>query len=386
MNSRAGKSQSKDQARPLKRLSLAKKDEQRGRAKQNGSNKQKGLSITSFFKNTPPSKLACPLCNKFIPRFKINEHIDSQCQEFLEENDPEALPGSHNKQEKTLSDNVPRTPDKTGDSSVHGKDQDAKMSPYFKNNCAVKHESPKAYQDKVVRTVSLGSLSSKLSGRALKFSESPKTAADKESDCSEPTSSQKENCDENISVKSPQASPSEVATVNIPVVENEHRLEEVSSLSTKTSHSVKTAAPFRLMKRKKVESPETCAAPDLQKKRRYSENRSENGPFPVVDQSPTSCVNASSQEFAVSKAKLGVVERDQILAPSGSGNLPQKPSEGSVEHGPHRQTYYLQNFLTIVEAVMENEDDEMLFNEEDLSFVNSFKQLSGRVAFLFAQF
>ena len=84
MDSRAGRSQTKDHARPLKRLSLAKKDGQRGKAKENTSNK---LSITSFFKNTPPSKLACPLCGKRIPRYKINEHIDSQCRDFLEEKD-----------------------------------------------------------------------------------------------------------------------------------------------------------------------------------------------------------------------------------------------------------------------------------------------------------
>ncbi|KAG5839385.1 hypothetical protein ANANG_G00204430 [Anguilla anguilla] len=52
-----------------------------GRAN-NGTN-----SIAAFFNNAPPAKLACPLCGEMVPRFKINEHIDSQCQKFIG-NDP----------------------------------------------------------------------------------------------------------------------------------------------------------------------------------------------------------------------------------------------------------------------------------------------------------
>ncbi|XP_036417627.1 fanconi-associated nuclease 1 [Colossoma macropomum] len=381
MDSRAGRSQTKDHARPLKRLSLAKKDGQRGKAKENTSNKQKGLSITSFFKNTPPSKLACPLCGKLIPRYKINEHIDSQCQDFLEENDLEGSSASHNKQEKTtcpLPNNVPRSPDKKIDASLDRNNRDTKTSPYFKKNCFARSESPKANcQDKVVKTVSLGSLSSKLSRRALKFSENSKPNGEAEPNCSELSTSQKENCDENVSIKSAQMFPSEVATVNLPQVENTHRFEEtapkVESLSAEASQSVKTAAMFRLMKRRKEESPETCAASNLKKKSRYAGNKSKNATFPVVSQSQTSHVDAP---FEVGKSELEDVERDQITPPDKSRDLPQEPSEVSVEPGLPKRPYYLQNFLTILEAVLENKDDMMLFNEEDLSSVHGFKKLS----------
>ncbi|XP_066541617.1 core-binding factor subunit beta isoform X1 [Hoplias malabaricus] len=383
MNSRAGKSQSKDCARPLKRLSLAKKDDQRGRARESTSKKQKVLSIASLFKNTPPSKLACPLCGKFIPRFKINEHIDSQCRDFLGENDTESS-GSNSKEGKTscpLPNSVPRSPDQKEEAKVDGKDQDAKTSPYFKKSFSAKQESPKANcQDKVVKTVGLGSLSSKLSRRVLKFSKSPEDAADKEPNCSEPSSSQKENCDDNMSMKSVQAFPSEDTSLNRPQVDTTDGCEvaasEVESLTTEASQPAKTAATFKLMKRKKEGSPDTHLNSNLKKKSKHAGNISENCAFPEVRQSHTLQMDAPSSEFEVSKSKLQDADECQSTAPAQSRDPPQEPGEVSVEQGLRRRPYYLQNFLTILEAVLENKDDLVLFSEEDLSAVHGFRQLS----------
>ncbi|XP_072551533.1 fanconi-associated nuclease 1 [Salminus brasiliensis] len=369
MDSGAGRSQSKDQARPFKRLSLAKKDGQKGKTKENAITK-KGPSITSFFKNTPPSKLACPLCGKLIPRFKINEHIDSQCQDFLEENDLEASAASPNKQEKAtrhLSKDVLWSPKKeeNEDASIQGKDQNIKTSPYFKKNCTARQESPKANcQAKVVKTVSLGSLSSKLSRRALKFSENPKVEnTEATADAESNGSSQRENCDENrISIKSAQTLHSEVA-------------EESKDKAEKTVPNVeplKTAAVFKLMKRKKEETPDTPAALNVQKKQKSVRNSRNNKAFPMFSRSRTSQISALLPD--VKKARLVDEDRDEPMEPAGSKDL---PSESSMNHsGSHRQPYYLQNFLTVLEAVLENKDDLVLFNEEDLSSVHNFKQLS----------
>ncbi|KAG9273259.1 fanconi-associated nuclease 1 [Astyanax mexicanus] len=388
MDSSASKSQTKDQAKPHKRLSLAKKDVQKGKTKANTSNKQNGLSITSFFKNTPPSKLACPLCSKLIPRFKINEHIDSQCRDFIEENYREASSGNRNKQQqKTLSplpDNVSQSPEeKNTDANIQGKS--AKTSPYFKKNCTARQESPKAScQDKVVKTVSLGSLSSKLSRRALKFSgnhkaENTAPAANVEPNCSESSSSQKENCDENFSIKSAQVLHSEVATVNLPPVENGDEIKEtppnMEPLSTEVPQSEKTAAGFKLMKRKNKESSDAHLASKVQKKQRSLRSRRENNTLPLFNQNQTSKGTSPSPESEVKKEAIPAdEERDQIMEEGGSNDL---PTESSVEPGDSpRRPYYLQNFLTILEAVLENKDDVVLFNDEDLSFVHSFKQLS----------
>ncbi|KAK7891029.1 hypothetical protein WMY93_022992 [Mugilogobius chulae] len=41
-----------------------------------------------------------------------------------------------------------------------------------------------------------------------------------------------------------------------------------------------------------------------------------------------------------------------------------------------RLPYYLQNFLTVLQAVLENEDDRILFNDEDMSLIHAFEKLS----------
>ncbi|KAM6960641.1 fanconi-associated nuclease 1 [Aplochiton taeniatus] len=60
--------------------------------------------------------------------------------------------------------------------------------------------------------------------------------------------------------------------------------------------------------------------------------------------------------------------------PLKSGNSP------IAEDGKSTTTlsapYYLQNFLTMVEAVLQNEDDRILFNQEDQSVIQSFEKLS----------
>ncbi|XP_076847643.1 fanconi-associated nuclease 1 [Brachyhypopomus gauderio] len=390
MDSRGGRSQSKDHALPRKRLSLAKKD---------GSTKEKtkkptGLSITSFFKNTPPAKLACPLCGKFIPRFKINEHIDSQCQDFVGENDIEASADDHNQQDEacaTFQKNSTRCLDDERDSNMDKMNQDSKTSPYFKQNCTKKQGSPVSNdQVKVVKTISLGSLSSKLSKRVLKFSEIDSIQV---SDDGETSSSQKENCDENVSVQSEPldmdstpASTCTLATAHLPQQDKAGERTEITgkveTLETEALQSTSTVL-FRLMKRKKEGSPDARAAPVLQKKNR-SATHGEHKPFPIFSQSHNSHVGlsqsaggtAQSMKVESNRSEDGNEERKRIMTPGRSRALPQKANDGPVEQLSSRMPYYLKNFLTVLGAVLENEDDRMLFNEEDLSSIHSFKQLS----------
>uniref|UniRef100_A0A4W4HJA2 Fanconi-associated nuclease n=1 Tax=Electrophorus electricus TaxID=8005 RepID=A0A4W4HJA2_ELEEL len=364
MDSGAGRNRSK--AWPLRRLSLAKKDGQRGSSKEKNK-KQIGVSITSFFKNTPPAKLACPLCAKLVPRFKINEHIDSRCQDFAGENDSEASADDHNQQEKAcapLPKTSPRVLDEEKDSNVDGVNQDSKTSPYFKKNCLEKQGSPKTNeQAKMVKTVSLGSLSSKLSKRVLRFSETANVDSIEASDDSEPSSSQKENWNENMSVQAePLVMSSAEASVNLPQVEKPVKcatvIPAVESLESEAVQPVKSAASFRLVKRKKEESPDACATPVLGKKSRNAAS-GENNPFPIFSRSQTSPVT-----------------KNQIVAPGRSQAPPHKANNSPVEQFSLKQPYYLKNFLTVLGAVLENEDDRMLFNEEDLSSIHRFKQLS----------
>uniref|UniRef100_A0A4W4HFC2 Fanconi-associated nuclease n=1 Tax=Electrophorus electricus TaxID=8005 RepID=A0A4W4HFC2_ELEEL len=389
MDSGAGRNRSK--AWPLRRLSLAKKDGQRGSSKEKNK-KQIGVSITSFFKNTPPAKLACPLCAKLVPRFKINEHIDSRCQDFAGENDSEASADDHNQQEKAcapLPKTSPRVLDEEKDSNVDGVNQDSKTSPYFKKNCLEKQGSPKTNeQAKMVKTVSLGSLSSKLSKRVLRFSETANVDSIEASDDSEPSSSQKENWNENMSVQAePLVMSSAEASVNLPQVEKPVKcatvIPAVESLESEAVQPVKSAASFRLVKRKKEESPDACATPVLGKKSRNAAS-GENNPFPIFSRSQTSPVSVSqsagsttqSVKVEGSESEHGSGAKNQIVAPGRSQAPPHKANNSPVEQFSLKQPYYLKNFLTVLGAVLENEDDRMLFNEEDLSSIHRFKQLS----------
>ncbi|KAK2848143.1 hypothetical protein Q7C36_009825 [Tachysurus vachellii] len=358
MGPKPGRSRSKDHARPLRRLSLAKNADQQGNAKL-----QKGPSITSFFKNTPPSKLACPLCGKFIPRFKINEHIDSQCQDFLEENDTQATCASDNEQVKTsrhFLNNAPQSAEEEKNASMHENDQDRKTSPYFKKNGTARQESPKKCSPHAgePKIVSLGRLSSKLSKKALFSLEdskipSPQTSIKEEPVLNEPSSSQKENFDENVSLKSEQLVMTSALTSQVPsenhvepcVEEIKQATSKVDSLCPDTFQSANIAASLRLMKRKKEETPGAGVATKMQKKTRFSGKRSAK--------------SASADPL-----------------PDRSSDLQQDASNSSVNHGSLSRPYYLQNFLTVLGTVLENKDDRALFSEEELSSIQRFKQLS----------
>lgn len=57
-------------------------------------------------------------------------------------------------------------------------------------------------------------------------------------------------------------------------------------------------------------------------------------------------------------------------------------SEKAVESShPPRLPYYLRNFRTVLEAVLENEDDRALFNQDDMSLIHTFEKLSGTLKY-----
>ncbi|KAK2894735.1 hypothetical protein Q8A67_011964 [Cirrhinus molitorella] len=364
-----------------RRLSVTKKKSQKVTSNGGGV-----ASITSFFRNTPPCKLACPLCGKLVPRYKINEHIDSQCQSFFGEDREDALAVSEDKQEKitkSLSNGeVART---DGKEKIPREKDAADTSPYFKKNCAVKQDSSETnIQSKPVKTVGLGSLSSKLSRRALRLSgesDMDPACGKEEAHDAELSSSQKENCMKSLTLESKaddmdtdKAFPTELVASNQPQVKTNEKLVTVLAESSSSAdiHSVKSSSS-RVLKRKSEGLPKndsnTRETSVIHKKSRYFQSKTENGQEMNVksDQTETDVVPSTNKD----------IERNPITSPSDESKAlnVEKASEGS-EHQHTRQPYYLQNFRTILEAVLENEDDRMLFNEEDFSAIHTFQQLS----------
>lgn len=366
MAPKSDKGKSKDHGKPLRRLSAAKKSAQKSNAKL-----PKGSTITSFFKNIPPSKLACPLCGHFIPRFKINDHIDSQCRDFLEEKDIQAGAVGDGEQEKPswpFAKNASPSPGQEKHADTHEDNQEEKTSPYFKKSGTTRQESPKNISHaREGRIISLGRLSSKLSKKVLFASEdtevhSTKVSVQEEPIVSEPSGSQKENFDENISVKSEEVQKNSTITSQVPP-ENSTQQTKPKAGSAGASRSAEHTASLRLKKRTKEESPGAAT----QKKTRFLGKRSAKTVGPK-----------QLSEDDVGTSELKDVERSQITAKDGGRDLPQDASAMTVEQSSPRRPYYLQNFLTVLETVLQDKDDRVLFSEEELSSIQRFKQLSGR--------
>uniref|UniRef100_A0AAZ3SJ12 Fanconi-associated nuclease n=1 Tax=Oncorhynchus tshawytscha TaxID=74940 RepID=A0AAZ3SJ12_ONCTS len=352
-------------------------------------------SISSFFNNAPPPRLPCPLCGQLVPRFRINQHIDSQCQNFQREDGASIdtasacnivtttkLASSHSPSRRASKDHDPDT----GPSCPKEEkpQREANTSPYFKKSGASSSSQQVNTREMssktVVRPIDICSrLSSKLSRRGLKqrlkspediqsqvddiitIQESPER--DKRSE--ELSSSQKENhlpqgfgdqttClmdteTTNVTVEShstislgrPQVESRE-ETLECLESKSESKLESLSPVVSMAPRPL-SYAPSRLNKRKKGGKAEVSVKTQRMSTRKGEQEQEE------------STVTGSSDQLTEPDTDRGTDKQD-----SDSPRLP----------------YYLGNFLTVLEAVLENEDDRMLFNQEDLSAIHGFERLS----------
>ncbi|KAM7003503.1 fanconi-associated nuclease 1 [Tautogolabrus adspersus] len=380
----------KDTRKP--RLSLS-KNKKKGSVKAGISGSAATTTpITSFFSSHPPPRLACPLCGQLVPRFKINEHIDLQCQNF-ERGDSSAASASNSGVPSTqLSPrrNPPKSPelDPNKEEVVKG----TNTSPYFKkNNC---QQAPRELSSKrVVRTLDLGSLATKLSKKCQKVIEKSKTedtnAPPEKEICSSETlsSSLKENQSlENkrdcVTVIDLTATSSETPTA----VGNLSCPEKGLNPDHKESKSVKKLVTFKLhsstsklAKRK----TSTGQASFSRKKAKYEgssreaeKDHSHVTEEEVINTDPprTTAARVPPLNSDETCQESAAVIKSDSLAESGAVNT-NSDQAVEVSH-PSRLPYYLRNFCTVLEAVLENEDDRALFDEHDLSVVHGFEKLS----------
>ncbi|XP_041705658.1 fanconi-associated nuclease 1 [Coregonus clupeaformis] len=436
-------------------------------------------SILSFFNNTPPPRLACPLCGQLVPRFRINQHIDSQCQNFQREDGASIdtasasnivttikLASSHSPPRKASKVHNPDTGPSSPKEEKPQREANTNTSPYFKKHGASSPSQQVTTREMssktVVRTIDLGSrLSSKLSRRGLKQSlMSPEdlqsqvddiitiqNSPEKDRRSEELSSSQKENHlprglgDQTTCLMATETTNVTVeshSTISLgrPQIESrEEPLEHLESKSDSKSESLSpvvslappplSSAPSKLNKRKKVEKAEVSV-----KTRRMS-TRSKKGRYEKSDDGEpdedltrnkllTSTTTAddddddddrqhrteessagncdtllkSSSEVPEEECERSTRERKGKLDEEGEQQQQQQQestvtgsSDQLTEPDTDRRTdkedsesprlpYYLCNFLTVLEAVLENEDDRMLFNQEDLSAIHSFEHLS----------
>ncbi|NWV24153.1 FAN1 nuclease, partial [Origma solitaria] len=389
-------------------------------------------SITSFFNNVPPAKISCPMCGQLVPRYGINKHIDETCRRNRGEigaidatlnsfrnKSPPAASLSNNSStyfSKNLL-NLETSPSKRNLLKAGG-NAAQQTSPYFSKNSSAFSVNSES-QAQTVKIVSLGSLSSKLSRRRLQggkqvmyeeINSSPpavhsacRSAAEDDDDETEAgQSSQKENQpsqgehqEQNFSKREPEFQNETnkcnredlVDIVQVPLqadISNDRRF-PTGTRSTKTEGRsegvilnpdkfetpLATHISAELSNNLEIKTqPHTEVTPssktevDCGAQNCFSKDDEEVLPVEVLedfknDMNHTSLETVEKVEFQDSTGDI-IDKIDEVLS------VPSSPGH----------PYYLQNFLVVLRAVLENEDDVRLFNEQDLNIITKFYKLS----------
>nr|XP_045002084.1 fanconi-associated nuclease 1 isoform X2 [Jaculus jaculus] len=385
-------------------------------------------SIISYFNNAPPAKLACPICSKMVPRYDLNRHLDEVCATKGDiQHDPVQVdlvnPSAPASDLTNIAlNNVmpqkspPRTslaPDQSGSTKTGTKQ---KTSPYFKDASGCKNEDE--LRNHRVKIISLGSLSSKLSRKCTKAKKSldkneefashgPQTSiptAERSlvGNCSEmedkdqslENSSQKENifiCD---SLKEENTPEHEVKNSKIMEDENRKASQECGksalalgfsdNASESCSHDVtfgkneKSTSEFSLVKQESAkvahgntEKHEACGCEEEM----------------TVDSEVNMQILGSEVQLHSPSNDVSTWSNIQELLLQGDSRLDSEIGCSPLEQGSRcdvpgtTQTllghpYYLRSFLMVLQAVLENEDDRMLFDEQEKGIIAKFYQLS----------
>ncbi|NXJ62699.1 FAN1 nuclease, partial [Rostratula benghalensis] len=391
-------------------------------------------SIVSFFTNVPPTKITCPMCGQMVPRYRINEHMDETCcrnhaetsvvdstlNSFRNESSLEAASVNSNSSSyfsKNLL-NLEKSPSKSSSLKAEGNAM-PQISPYFSSNssvCSVKNEP----QTQTVKIVSLGSLSSKLSRRR---SQGGKQIVYKEIDSSSPAvqsmyktaaawddddeiyaghSSQKENHlsqrehqQQNFSKEEPEFQEEtdkcngkdfvDIVQVSLPADNINSKRIPIATRSTKPESTSEGVIPSSDRFETHLAICTSAELTDGLEVKTQSHIR-------VIPSSKTE-VNCGTQncfskadvqllpmevnedfEDEISHALSETVEK--VAFQNRIGDILDKINEVSSVPGSPGHPYYLQNFLVVLRAVLENEDDVRLFDEQDMNIITKFCRLS----------
>ncbi|XP_021120392.1 fanconi-associated nuclease 1 isoform X2 [Heterocephalus glaber] len=410
---------SPDKKRPRRSLSTSK-------TKSNASN-----SIISYFNNAPPAKLACPICSKMVLRYDLNQHLDQMCANSDVIHVGPVQVGLMNSNSSTAEltsvaseDVTPETPSPPKTSLIPGQSDSAEVgvkqtSPYFKSDDAIVCKNQEELRNHNVKVISLGSLSSKLSRKYMKakksldkceefashcpqssISTAVRSLADNSSEIEDEDknlSTQKENIFTCDSLKEENTLECMVNSSKIREAESQKATQECGKLALSPGLSDKALIGFSsdltLGENFKSTSEDGAVKQenirgvddkDVEKCERYS---CEEVEITVASEVKT---QLSSSEAKSSSTNDGskwsdiheqLLEDDSVLKnkvvcniPLGLGSGCDVPGDAAVTPSSH--PYYLRSFLLVLQAVLENEDDRLLFDEEDKEVISTFYQLS----------
>ncbi|NXL91843.1 FAN1 nuclease, partial [Alectura lathami] len=392
-------------------LSLSRKKKKKGptkKAEDKGtpSIPSESSSIISFFNNVPPAKVTCPMCGQMVPRYGVNEHMDEVClrsrgevgvvDSTLNSVTSESPPGANvnNNSSPYFSKKLSalRTSPSKGSLLKTEGSAEREVSPYFSNNSSVcnVHSEP---WDHTVKVVSLGSLSGKLSRRrsfqrgeqiAYKGMDSAPpavrsmcgSAAALDEDADEICaghSSQKEN--ELAQREHQEQNPSKKESEFQDEIKkcNREDLVDVARVSLPANNGKRLPCGTR--------NPETEST---SKGVMLGPDNSEThlAVYPSAELISSSGVKTQPHAQLIPSCEMDVNCGAQSCFHNGGEQvLPVEVYEdfddeiNQIPNSPGHP-YYLQNFLVVLRAVLENEDDVRLFDEQDMSIIAKFCQLS----------
>lgn len=412
-------------------LSLGKNKKKRGSVKKVESKGTPSIpsassSIVSFFNNVPPAKIACPVCGQMVPRHGINEHMDETCQrkhgeigvidstlDSLRNWSPPAASLNNNSSpyfSKTLL-NLETSPPKSSLLKTEGSAAQ-QISPYFSNNssvCSVNDEP----QAQTVKIVSLGSLASKLSRR--RCIQGGKQIVYKEIDSSPPAvhntckSAAAWDGDDGIytghsSQKDNQLAQRELQEQNFSKKELEFQEQVNKCNGEDLVDIVQVSSPAPGTRSTKTASRSEGVIPSPDKFETHlaiytsaeltNSLEAKTQPHARVVPSSKTDVNCGTQNcFSKGDVQVLPVEVhedfkdelnhtlsetvEKVEFQNSIGDILDKINEVSSVPSSPGHPYYLQNFLLVLRAVLENEDDARLFDEQDMNVITKFCNLSG---------
>nr|XP_054307964.1 fanconi-associated nuclease 1 [Pongo pygmaeus]XP_054307965.1 fanconi-associated nuclease 1 [Pongo pygmaeus] len=403
-----------DKKRPRRSLSIS-------------ENKKKASnSIISCFNNAPPAKLACPVCSKMVPRYDLNRHVEMCANNDFVQVDPGQV-GLINSNVSTVDlssvtlEDVtpkkspsPKTNLTPGQSDSAKREVKQKTSPYFKSNDDVVCKNQDELRNRSVKVICLGSLASKLSRKYVKAKKSidkneefagsspqsskstvVKSLIDNSSEIEDDdqileNSSQKENVFKCDSLKEECIPEHMVRESKIMEAESQKATRECerSALTPGFSDNVimlfspdftlrntlKSTSEDSLVKQERfkevVEKREACHCEEV-KMTVASEAKIQ------LSDSEAKSHTSANDASAWSNIQEAPLQDDSCLNNDIPHSIPLE--QGSSCNGPGQTTghpYYLRSFLVVLKTVLENEDDMMLFDEQEKGIVTKFYQLS----------
>ncbi|KAM6181924.1 fanconi-associated nuclease 1 isoform 2-T2 [Erethizon dorsatum] len=408
-------------------------DKKRPRRNLSTSKTRNNASIISYFNNAPPTKLACPICSKMVPRYDLNQHLDELCanNDDIIQTGPVRV-GLMNSDSSTeevtsvaLEDVTPETSSPPKKSLTPGQSGLVEVgikqtSPYFKSNGAIIRKNQEELRNHNVKIISLGSLSSKLSRKYMKAKKSLDKNEEFASHCPQSSistavrsladiSSEIEDKDENLNssqkeniftcdlLKEENAPQCMVNSSKIIEAESRKATQECGKLAFSPGLSERALMGFSpdltlgknfkstsedgLVKQESikvvddqgVEKREVCSCEDVE--------------ITVASEGKTLLSGSEAKSPSSTNDGSKWSDMQELLEDDGDlknemvCNIPLELGSscdvpGNTAGTPSSHPYYLRNFLMVLKAVLENEDDRLLFDDGDKEVINKFYQLS----------